>query len=195
MQVMEFRNYRPLNWTPAPRLNLLQGGNAQGKTNLLEALGMLVTGRSFRTSRIAEIPRWGAESSSLAGELGRGEAEPAARRTVRRTLTKLEDGGWQNAGEAVDWARAIAFGWQDLEIINGAPGARRNFIDGFAMRLYPAHLATLVRYRQVLPRRNRLLQGGWQGEAGAARLEPWNEQLAEVGMELIARRRKAVAAL
>lgn len=195
IRVVEFRSYRTLNWTPAPRLNLLQGPNAQGKTNLLEALGMLVTGRSFRTSRIAEIPRWGAESSSLAGELGRGEAEPGARRTVRRTLTKIEDGGWQNAGEAVEWARAIAFGWQDLEIINGAPGARRNFIDGFATRLYPTHLATLVRYRQVLARRNRLLQGGWQGAAGAAKLEPWNEQLAEVGMELIARRRKAVAAL
>ena len=147
IQVVKFRNYRTLNWTPAPRLNLLQGPNAQGKTNLLEALGMLVTGRSFRTSRIAEIPRWGTAASSLAGELGRGEAEPAARRTVRRTLTKLEDGSWQNAGEVVEWARAIAFGWQDLEIINGAPGARRNFIDGFATRLYPTHLPTLMRYR------------------------------------------------
>lgn len=193
IQVAEFRNYRTLDWLPAPRLNLLQGPNAQGKTNLLEALGMLVTGRSFRTSRLAEIPRWGAASSSLAGDLARGDMGP--RRGVRRTLTRLEDGGWQNAGEAVEWARAIAFGWQDLEIINGAPGARRNFIDGFAMRLYPTHLATLMRYRQVLARRNRLLQGGGQGAAGAARLEPWNEQLAEVGMELIERRRKAVAAL
>ena len=195
IQVVEFRSYRTLNWIPAARLNLLQGPNAQGKTNLLEALGMLVTGRSFRTSRMSEIPRWGAESSSLAGELCRGNEKPAARRTVRRTLTKIEDGSWQNAGEAVEWARAIAFGWQDLEIVNGAPGARRNFIDGFATRLYPTHLATLVRYRQVLARRNRLLQSGWQGEAGAARLAPWNEQIAEVGMALIDRRRKAVAAL
>ncbi len=195
MQVVEFRNYRTLDWTPAPHLNLLHGGNAQGKTNLLEALGMLLTGRSFRTSRVAEIPRWGAESSLLTGELVRGDAALAARRTVRRTLTKLEDGSWQNAGEPVEWARAIAFGWQDLEIVNGAPVARRRFVDGFATRLYPTHLATLVRYRRVLARRNRLLQGGWQGAAGATRLEPWNEQLAGVGMELIDRRRKAVAAL
>ncbi|MGH7276324.1 MAG: DNA replication/repair protein RecF [Candidatus Rokuibacteriota bacterium] len=189
----EFRNYRTLDWTPAPRLNLLTGPNAQGKTNLLEALGMLLVGRSFRTPRIAELPRWGAESSLLTGELVRGDAENAARRTVRRALTKLEEGSWESAGESVEWARAIAFGWQDLEIVNGGPGARRNFIDGSAGRLYPTHLATLVRFRQVLARRNRLLQQR-QGDV-AARLEPWNEQLAVVGMELIERRRKAVAAL
>lgn len=195
IQVVEFRSYRGLTWNPAPRLNLLTGPNAQGKSNLLEALGMLITGRSFRTSRLAEIPRWGVESSALSGELVRGEGETAARRTVRRSLTRLEDGSWQNAGEAVEWARAIAFGWQDLEIVNGGPAARRNFIDGFAGRLYPTHLATLVRFRQILARRNRLLQERRYGSEAAAWLEPWNEQLASAGMELIDRRRKAVAAL
>jgi DNA replication and repair protein RecF len=189
----EFRSYRLLDWSPAPRLNLLTGPNAQGKTNLLEALGVLLAGRSFRTSRVAELPRWGALSSWLAGEVVRGDAENRTHRTVRRSLTKLADGSWENAGESVEWARAIAFGWQDLEIVNGGPGVRRNFIDGSAGRLYPTHLATLIRFRQVLARRNRLLQER-QGD-GSARLEPWNEQLAVVGMELIERRRKAVAAL
>lgn len=193
IHVAEFRNYRTLDWAPAPRLNLLMGPNAQGKTNLLEALGMLLAGRSFRTPRIAELPRWGAESSVLTGEFVRGDRKNPTHRTVRRTLTKLEEGSWGNAGESVEWARAIAFGWQDLEIVNGGPGARRNFIDGSAGRLYPTHLATLVRFRQVLARRNRLLQQR-QGDV-AARLEPWNEQLAVVGMEVIERRRKAVAAL
>jgi DNA replication and repair protein RecF len=87
----------------------------------------------------------------------------------------------------------IAFGWQDLEIVNGAPGARRDFIDGFAGRLYPGHVAALVRYRQIVARRNHLLQ---MRESGLdERLEPWDEQLAGSGMELIARRRKAAAIL
>jgi DNA replication and repair protein RecF len=188
----EFRNYRTLSWCPAPRLNLVTGPNAQGKTNLLEALGFLVAGRSFRTPRIAEIPRWGSESATLSGDLLRGES----RRTVRRALTRLEDGTWQSMGEAApEWARVIAFGWQDLEIINGAPAARRNFIDGFAGRLYANHIATLLRFRQVLARRNRLLQPRAADPDLSARLAPWNEQLATVGMELLDRRRKAVAAL
>lgn len=191
VQVLEFRNYRTLSWTPAARLNILSGPNAQGKTNLLEALAVLLTGRSFRTPRLAELARWGAETAVVAGELTRAGAS----RTVRRTIQRGPDGAWQAAGEACEWARAIAFGWQDLEIVNGAPAARRNFIDGFAARLYPSHLPALQRYRQIVARRNRLLQARDAGPEALARLAPWDEQLAATGMELIDRRRRAVAAL
>jgi len=190
--LLEFRNYRALTWSPAPHLNVITGPNAQGKTNLLEALGFIVTGRSFRTSRMAELARWESEAATLSGELVRGET----RRTVRRGLSRLEDGTWQATGEsAPEWARAIAFGWADLEIVNGGPSARRNFIDGFAARLYANHVPTLIRFRQILARRNRLLQQRPVDASLAARLGPWNEQLATVGMELLGRRRKAVAAL
>jgi DNA replication and repair protein RecF len=192
-QLLEYRNYRTLSWSPAPRLNVVTGLNAQGKTNLLEALGFLVTGRSFRTSRMAEIPRWGAETTLLTGELVRGDT----RRTVRRTLSKTENGLWQQsvADPSPEWARVIAFGWQDLEIVNGAPAARRNFIDGFAGRLYANHIPTLLRFRQVLARRNRLLQQRPHDDGLAARLAPWTEQFVTVALELVDRRRKAVAAL
>jgi DNA replication and repair protein RecF len=85
----------------------------------------------------------------------------------------------------------IVFGWQDLAILNGPPVARRNFIDGFAARLYPGHIPALLRYRQILARRNRLLHA----PGGEGRLAPWDEQLATTGMELIDRRRRSVAAL
>jgi len=190
-QLVDFRNYHTLSYSPAASLNLLTGANAQGKSNLLEALAVLLTGRSFRTSRLAEIPRWGAETVSLAAELRRRDGA----RTVRRTLRKREDGVWQGAGEDCPWARVVTFGWQDLEIVNGMPAVRRNFLDGFAARLYPSHRATFVRFRQVLARRNHLLQERVPERALAARLAPWDEQLALVGMELIDRRRRAAAAL
>ena len=195
VDAVDFRNYRTLSLAPGPRLNVLSGPNGQGKTNLLEALGLLVTGRSFRTPRIAEIPRWGSRSASLTGDLVSAAAASPSRRTVRRTVEQLDDGRWQSRGEAVEWARAIAFGWQDLEIVNGAPSARRGFIDGVAGRLYPAHRSALIQFRQLLTRRNRLLQGGSGDAAIRARLEPWDAQFAAVGMELVSRRRRAVAAL
>ena len=192
VQLLEFRNYRTLSWFPATHLNVISGTNAQGKTNLLEALGFLVTGRSFRTSRSAELVRWGTDGTTLSGDLVRGET----RRTIRRGISRLDDSTWQATGESgPEWARAIAFGWQDLEIVNGGPAARRNFIDGFAARLYVNHVPTLLRYRQILARRNRLLQQRLVDAGLVTRLGPWNEQLATVGMELLARRRKAVAAL
>ena len=189
IQLREFRNYRTLDFQPSSHLNLLIGPNAQGKTNLLEALGFLLTGRSFRTSRLMEVPHWSAPTTSIVGEIRRADGT----RTLRRAIRKLENGSAQASGDACEWARVIAFGWQDLEIVHGAPGARRNFIDGFAGRLYPGHLATLVRYRQVLARRNHLL--AMREASIEERLEPWDEQLALYGSELIGRRRKAAAML
>lgn len=191
LQVLEFRNHRTLSWSPSPKLNLLTGANAQGKTNLLEALGFLVTGRSFRTIRLAELPFWGVERATVVGELRRDEGS----RTVRRTLERQPTGAWQTNGEDCSWARAVAFGWADLEILNGAPSARRSFLDGFAARLYASHRATLIRYRQILGRRNILLQQRGAPASQGARLAPWDEQLAVVGLELMDRRRRAVAAL
>jgi DNA replication and repair protein RecF len=110
---------------------------------------------------------------------------------MRRTIQRAENGNWHAGGEACPWARVIVFGWQDLAILNGAPVARRMFIDGFAARLYAGHLPALLRYRRLIGQRNRLLQS----HATAERLAPWDEQLATVGMELIDRRRRAVAIL
>ncbi|HEU4367891.1 MAG TPA: DNA replication and repair protein RecF [Methylomirabilota bacterium] len=187
VQLLEFRNYRTLSYRPEPRLNLLTGRNAQGKTNFLEGLAVLLTGRSFRTTRLAELPRWGAETAVLSGELLRSEGV----RTVRRTIQRQDGGAWQASGEGCPWARVIVFGWQDLAILHGAPAARRAFIDGFAARLYTSHLPALLRYRRLVEQRNRLLQS----RAASDRLAPWDEQVAAVGMELIDRRRRAVAAL
>jgi DNA replication and repair protein RecF len=183
----DFRNYRSLSYRPAGRLNVLEGRNAQGKTNALEGLGVLLTGRSFRTSRLAELPSWGADAATLSGEF----VHTDGMRSVRRTIQRREDGTWESAGDLCPWAKVIVFGWQDLGILNGPPAARRSFIDGFAARLYPGHLPALRRYRQILARRNRLLQA----PGAASRLAPWDEQLASTGMELIDRRRRAVAAL
>jgi DNA replication and repair protein RecF len=183
----DFRNYRSLSYRPSGRLNVLEGRNAQGKTNVLEGLGVLLTGRSFRTSRLADLPSWGAPAATLTGELIHTEGT----RSVRRTIQRLDDGTWQSAGDLCPWARVIVFGWQDLAILNGPPAARRGFVDGFAARLYPGHLPALLRYRQILARRNRLLHV----PGAPSRLAPWDEQLASTGMELIDRRRRAVAAL
>jgi DNA replication and repair protein RecF len=187
VQLVDFRNYRTLSYRPSGRLNLLIGRNAQGKTNLLEAVGVLLTGRSFRTTRLGELPAWGSEAAVLTGDLQRTEGN----RTVRRSLQRRDNGTWHATGETCPWARVIAFGWQDLAIVHGGPSARRLFIDGFAARLYPSHLPALLRYRRLLEQRNRMLQT----RATAERLAPWDEQVATVGMELIDRRRRSVAAL
>jgi DNA replication and repair protein RecF len=191
VELSDFRNYRSLSLTPAPNLNVFSGPNAQGKTNLLEGLGVLLLGRSFRGARAADMLAWGGSGALVGGELRRGDTV----RSIRRAIAPREDGSWGIAGEGCSWARAIGFGWPDLAILTEGPQARRNFIDGFAGKLYPAHVSGLGRYRQILTRRNHLLQGDLSDPILRAALAPWNEQLARVGLELVGRRREALAAV
>jgi DNA replication and repair protein RecF len=191
VELSDFRNYRTLSLTPAPHLNVFAGPNAQGKTNLLEGLGVLLVGRSFRGAKVVDMLAWGATGAFVGGEIRRGDTV----RAVRRAVVQREDGRWGVGGEGCPWARAIGFGWQDLAILTEGPQARRNFIDGFAGKLYAAHLNRLGRYRQILARRNHLLQSGLAEGALRNALAPWNEQLARVGVELAGRRRAAVEAL
>jgi DNA replication and repair protein RecF len=184
--IAEFRNYRSLSFHPDPGLNVLSGPNAQGKTNLLEALGLLLVGRSFRGAKAGDLPLWSSMGAAVSGAVVRGDMV----REIRRRVSRREDGAWMVTGEGCPWARAIPFGWQDLAILTGGPQARRNFVDGFAAKVQPAHLSTHGRYRQVLGRRNLLLQRGQIDQ-----LQPWDEQLARIGVEMLVRRRQAVAAL
>lgn len=191
VEFVDFRNYPTLLLTPAPGLNILTGSNAQGKTNLLEGLAVLAVGRSFRRAKPIEMARWGATQATVRGGLIREDAS----RPVRRVLAPREDGIWSVSGEGCAWARVIPFGWADLSIVSGAPQARRDFIDGFVAKLYPAYAAVHQRYRQVLARRNHLLQSGGSPVVMPGRLAPWNVQLVDTGLEIVDRRRQAVAAL
>jgi DNA replication and repair protein RecF len=194
IQGVAFRSYPTLSYSPSPQLNVLTGPNGHGKTNLLEALGVLLVGRSFRGAKPVEMARWDTTGTTLSGEVRRGELTRVMRREIRprEDASGAPSSAWVVAGEGCPWTRAVPFGWQDLAIVNGAPQARRNFVDGFAGKLVPAHLTTLARYRQVLTRRNHLLQAGGSDAGLRPRIEPWDEQLARVGTELIARRRQAV---
>ena len=189
VELTDFRSYKSLLFNPVPDLNILTGPNAQGKTNLLEGLALLAVGRSFRGAKPLEMTRWGSKSAAVSGEIRRSDSA----RRLRRILAPREDGVWTLMGEGCTWARVIPFGWSDLAIVNGAPQARRNFLDGFVAKIYPSYASTHRRYRQVLARRNHLLQRG--GGGGQGRLEPWNEQIVDLGMEIISRRRQGVVSL
>ncbi len=191
IHLSDFRNYSHLTYSPTPALNVMTGRNAQGKTNLIEAIGVLLVGRSVRAARPAEMARWDTGGATLTGELCRGET----RRLLRRSVACRQDGAWVVAGEGCGWARAIPFGERDVDMVAGGPQARRSFLDGFAGKVYAAHLAGLARYRQVLARRNQLLQSGLQGAALEARLDPWDQQLAREGLGIVERRGRALAEL
>jgi DNA replication and repair protein RecF len=191
IELTGFRNHPSLTFAPDPGLNVLVGRNGQGKTSLLEALHVLLTGRSFRTAKLADCLGWDAgDRASVAGELAMGSQV----RGVRLELLTRE-GGIEVRGMLCPWAGAVSFAAPDLALLAGGPQLRRAYLDGAAARLAPVHAEACRRYRLALHQRTRLL-GDLAGRPDAERLlAPWDEQLATLGSEIMHRRLDVLALL
>jgi DNA replication and repair protein RecF len=191
LEVVGFRNYASLTFAPDPGLNVLVGRNGQGKTSLLEALHVLLTGRSFRTARLAECLSWDHPGRAVVA----GEVAEGSRVAPIRLELIAREGGVEARGTPCPWSRVVSFAAPDLALLAGPPQLRRAYVDGAATKLVPAHGETCRRYRLALHQRTRLL-GQLAGRADAARLlEPWDEQLAVLGAELLHRRLETLAGL
>ena len=191
IELVGFRNHSSLTFAPEPGLNVLVGTNGQGKTSILEALHVLLTGRSFRTAKLAECLGWDAGGrATVAGELATGSQV----RGVRLELVGRE-GGVEVRGTLCPWAGAVSFAATDLALLAGGPHLRRAYLDGAAARLGPAHAEASRRYRLVLQQRTRLLGDLGGRPDGDRLLLPWDEQLAGLGSEIVHRRLEALALL
>ena len=189
LELTAFRIYASLGLAPDPGLNVLIGPNGQGKTSLLEALHLLLASRSFRTGRPGECVAWGAERATVRGELVFG----VQARTIQ--LTVVARGGIAAPGEPSAWAHVVAYAATDLALLTGPPQGRRAYLDGVTAKLVPAHAETCRRYRLILQQRGGLLVS-LAGRPDADRLlEPWDEQVATLGSEIVHRRLAALAAL
>jgi DNA replication and repair protein RecF len=164
LRLADFRNYATLDFTPAPGLNVFAGPNAQGKSNLLEAIAMLATGKSFRARRESELIREGAELAEI-----RGEARvPAGTILLRASIARAGSGARKTFdvnGSAVGFARflgrarVVTFVPADLQLIAGGPALRRTFLNGALAQLSPTYYRDLARYGKVVQQKAALLRG------------------------------------
>lgn len=192
------RNYAQLDLEPAPGLNLLVGPNAQGKSNLLEAIGMLGTGKSFRTSREADVIAHGLELATISGE-----AEVRAGKVrLGCTITATARGTrklYAVNGRSVRYAkflgslRVVTFVPADLQLVAGPPAMRRAFLNGALAQDQRVYYHELVRYQKALGQKAALLRAEPQVDGNL--LEVYNETLIEAGTALVLARAQFAAAL
>ncbi len=172
----------------SPTFNLIYGGNASGKTSLLEALAYLGRGKSFRGATTSDLVQHGQDEFVLFGRVDKDGIEH--RVGVRNSRDGLEvrvDG--QSNGGAAALAEALPLQVIDPEVHNlvaGGPDQRRRFLDWIAFHVEPEHLATWRRFRRVLKQRNAALKGN------AAGIQGWNAEFVEQGLALDASRRRAL---
>ena len=207
VEVRRFRNILRARLAPAAGVNVLWGDNAQGKTNILEAVFYLVTGRSFRTRLDREcLPwaelrqRWLQEASEAPPSDGVTDPDVAvARGRLRRQsgdheLTVVIEPSRKRVladGKPIDklgmlWGRlnAVLFTPADLSIVQQGPSLRRQFLDTTLSQISPAYLRRLQDYSHALRQRNALLRSHRPASDLAAHFDIWEAGLVENGLAL-----------
>lgn len=186
-----FRNYISLNLTFNPYLNILVGDNAQGKTNILEAVYYTATGRSHRTNKENELLRWQEKffQIDLRAEKDHRKLniEIIAADDGRKKI-KLNGVPKKRTGQLVGELNVVLFSPEDLMLVKGGPAIRRKYLDIEISQVSPTYYHNLLNYHKALSQRNNLLRGIRDQKEDPQMLDVWDVQLAEFGRRIVARR-------
>jgi DNA replication and repair protein RecF len=194
LSIKNFRNIASLTLTPHRAINLFVGDNGQGKSNILEALGLLASGRSFRTAHDGELIAWDSPFSrldtilSIEGEetllslvLMREGAQGAKKKMT------LSGAPVKKLSQFIGRIKAVIFSRHDLEIISGGPDGRRRFLDHLLSCLSTRYLLSLQRYMTIVKERNNWLRHP-RGTHATSLDDVLREQLARQGSSILQER-------
>jgi DNA replication and repair protein RecF len=196
LSCLDFRNLASVNLRLDCDVAVFHGANGQGKTNLLEAVYLLANLKSFRNARRADLVRWGAERAHL-------KADATADGIQREFDVRLDRGGrrarvdgkdLRSLASYFDGIRAIAFTPEDPVMVRGGPAGRRAFMDRGVFLLRADHLDLVRRYARLLEHKNALLRRS-DRTLGGPQVAVYDEQLAEVGATIVARRAEFIRRL
>lgn len=193
-----FRNYAELDLDPAPGLNVFVGANAQGKSNLLEAIAMLGTGKSFRTSRDADLVREGLELAVVSGDAqvraGIVHLGCAIARSGNRTRkTYTINGQDVRYARFLGSIRVVTFVPADLQLVTGAPALRRALVNIALAQDDRRYFHELARYGKALQQKAAMLRGTVSFDDEL--LAVYNNTLVEAGTSLMLARSHFIAEL
>ena len=190
LRLRDFRNYARLDTGFSPGFHLLQGDNAQGKTNILEAVYLMATLRSFRGVGGAQMIRHGAKGYFVGGTVvGQGEREIKIYWSARERKLALDNQPVKKLADYFGALRTVVFCTEDLQLVKGTSRSRRRFIDLLLAQTQPGYLALLQRYMHSVRARNALLKARVTDEAA---LESFSDELVKLGNGIIRARRELV---
>ena len=192
LNLRNFRNYEDISLSFAPGVNLIVGDNAQGKTNLLEAISYLGSGRSFRAQKTGEMIRFGADFADLEGNVFSQERQQKSRYVLFAGSRPRQI--WRNgakkktAGDLAGVLPSVLFCPEDLMVLKAGAAARRRLGDGALCDLRPNYDAALSQYNRILEQKNRILKDRFDNPALLEILPEYNTRLCQVGALLISYR-------
>jgi len=187
-----FRNYREAYIQFAPGVNLFYGRNAEGKTNLLEAIFFLSTGRSFRTTHLDELILQGERYFYIEASFSKDGIEQTLKISYDGTSRHLQLNATVYRGflHLLGLLPHILYTPEDIDLIRGGPNERRRFLDLYLAQIDPLYVHHWLRYMRAMKQRNCLLRA--HDESG---IESWEAIMALSGAYLLQKREQAIADL
>lgn len=192
LESIEVKNFRNLQGEIAfsDRLNIFVGENGVGKTNWLEAVGVLASARSFRSARLQETINFDSDFAWVRGQV-RESPEIVRELGVEikgNTKTLSVNGKKESVPRYLGQLHAVVFNSDELETVRGLPEARRRFLDAGIVSLHPPFVQVFADYNRVIKQKNALLQAskenGEKLKKTSERLEPWNSQLVPLAAKI-----------
>ena len=192
LSLRDFRNYVNLELEFDPGVNLIVGDNAQGKTNLLEAIAYLGSGKSFRAQKTGEMVRFGAEFADMEGQIQAQERSQSIRWVLfsdrRPRLLERNGARKKSAAEVAGLLPAVLFCPEDLMVLKTGAAQRRRLGDQALCALRPKYDAALTEYNRILDQKSAILKGFEENSALLDLLPVYNARLCQVGAQLISYR-------
>ena len=192
LKLRNFRNYEELALEFDPAVNLIVGQNAQGKTNLLEAVAYLGSGRSFRAQKTGEMIRFGADFADIEGNVFSQERAQSLRWVLFNGSRPRQI--WRNGAKKKTTAEisgvmsTVLFCPEDLMVLKSGASARRRLGDAALCQLRPNYDAALTEYNRILEQKSRILKDHFENPAILEILPEYNARLCQVGALLISYR-------
>ena len=198
IELADYRNYDSLKLQFDKGTNILCGDNAQGKTNILEAIFVAATTKSHKGSKDREIIRFGKEEAHIRTYLEKDNVETRVDMHLRSSKSKgiaVDGQKIKKAAELLGLCNVVFFSPEDLGIIKNGPSERRRFVDMELCQLDSFYLYNLNHYNKIVNQRNKLLKDMYMNPDLKETLGIWDMQLVSFGSKLIERRRLFVEQL
>ena len=187
-----FRNYENLSLELDPGVNLIVGNNAQGKTNLIEAISYLGSGKSFRAQKTSEMVNFGADFADIQGEIFSQERKQTVRWVLfpaSRPRQLYRNGAKKKSASDISGVlQTVLFCPEDLMVLKTGAAPRRRLGDNALCQLRPNYEAALTEYNRILEQKNRILKDRFDNPAVEAILPEYDTRLCQVGALLISYR-------
>lgn len=188
LTLQNFRSYDKKTFSFSPHTTLIVGPNGSGKTNILEAIMLCATGKSFRADRDSEMLHWGADF----GRVKATTDEPKLEIFITPTKKYLVNGVGRRQIDFVGNLRAVLFWPEDLELVTDSPSLRRRYLDSVLIQVDREYRRNLLSYERGLRQRNKLLDFISEGRAHRHQLLFWNQLLIRTGGYITQKRQTCI---